>query len=218
MSQEDCILDRRHDWARARYLRAFNEAHAFPAPHRVRPTDLGTAVAAYEEYSNERYGIDMTVLFTRLLFVTDDKVQGRLNSASTYIDFAVISSFLCGTLACMPLLAFWISTAPGVPVTDHARLLTALWMVAFYFFYRIAVLSVRAYGELVRAVVDLYRGKVLDAMEIERAPTLAEECAIWRNLKAFITFGERPEVALKKSIRPTPLSTIPQKQVEKGQA
>jgi hypothetical protein len=56
----------------------------------------------------------------------------------------------------------------------------------FFVFYWLSIEATRTFGSQVQAAVDLFRLKLLDALDVERPITPTKEKQIWEEIHSFI--------------------------------
>jgi hypothetical protein len=71
--------------------------------------------------------------------------------------------------------------------------LVSLFLVlAFWVFYRSAVLASLAYSDRIKAAFDLYRWKLLEELHRQLPTNLEEERCIWREVSTLLYYGYDP--------------------------
>jgi hypothetical protein len=58
-------------------------------------------------------------------------------------------------------------------------------------FYNLAVIAAKSLGETVRASYDLFRHKLIDALDLPQPADLETERALWGEVSELIQFGAR---------------------------
>lgn len=163
----------------------------FPSDERwLRPTQLGNIISVLELHPLDRYGINLGSLWPRLMHVISEGARLRIEEANTYLDFTVLMSLLSLASAVIAVVAGFYG-----PVRSLALriLLPFFLLMSFWLFYRLAIQATRTFGIQILAVVDLFRLKLLDALDIQRPDTPAEEREIWNELRYFIAQAHLPE-------------------------
>lgn len=188
---DDAAADARHEYLslRARYSRI-----AYDNPQSTLMADTRILV---EKYCADSYGVEFDYIWPRLQLVLPAKGDGegesfgeKLSAAGSQIDFSVLSLALSLTvpLGWLPYLAF---TAPD-PILFLAIAGAAPLVIAF--FYRVAVESQIAFGEVMKAAIDNYRFDLLGAHLRQALPaTLSDERELWGRLQKI---GELPSLDL----------------------
>ncbi|HWS87216.1 MAG TPA: hypothetical protein VN282_09645 [Pyrinomonadaceae bacterium] len=156
----------------------------------VRPTRLGNLMAAYERYSTRAYGMDAVFYWYRIWVTLDKDTRGEIDDAQALADSTVYTSFAlyCSGLlwavyaasayARAPLAARlpWVASAlPAAPATVFDRLpgpglsllVAAGFVAAGFAVYRIALRLHAQYGELFKAMFDMYAPKVTEKFQKE---------------------------------------------------
>lgn len=164
----------------------------FPEDERwMRATQLGILNAVGDLYPYKRYGITLSNLWPRLVHVVPEEARLRLEDANIYLDFTVIMSsvFALLTFVSLALAAF----QPNSRLFYPRNILIPLTCVAVFFvFYRLAIAATRALASQVQAAVDLFRLKLLDALDVKRPDSFTHEKEIWNEIHLFIEQADLP--------------------------
>lgn len=158
---------------------------------RLMPTRLGNAFAVIEEYPYRRYGMDGVTFWPRLIHVISEDYKTAIDSAKTNLDSLLNFSLLSGVLG----LEFL--TMAGYMLANDHRLTggwffagwVAAWAIA-YLFYRATVSATQSMGAQIAACFDLFRGALLEKLDIAQPRDLLAEQAVWRNLAKFLVSGD----------------------------
>ena len=172
------------------YLEAQQASSDFPDDELwLRPTLLGNIASVQETYSLKRYGITLSQMWPRLAVEMDQKVHRHLEDAVIYRDFATTVSFLSLVAAVVVISATFgdYKRGTGLHTVPPALLVLNSWV-----FYRLAIHATRALGAQIRATVDLFQLRVIDALGIKRPQTLAETKNLWTKLGIFWMDGTLP--------------------------
>jgi hypothetical protein len=163
----------------------------FPDDERwLRPTQLGNMVSVLELHPLKRYGITLSSLWPRLMHVISKDARLRIEDANIYLDFTVLMSLLSLVAAGIVIIADFYDP----PSNLILRIVFPFFLLlSFWLFYRLAIQATRTFGIQILAAVDLFRLKLLDALDIERPGTVAEEQQIWKELHYFIVQADLPE-------------------------
>jgi len=179
----------------ARALREWTAAYTdlrdyYPDDERwLQPTQLGNIASVQELHPFNRYRIHLSLLWPRLRHVISDDVRLRLEDTNIYLDFTLIMSFLSCVAAVIAAIVAFYSPPLNVPLF----LLPLILLGSFWLFYRLAIQATRSFGTQIQAAVDLFRLKLLDALEIERPSSLEEEQKIWDEIRSFIVQADLPQ-------------------------
>lgn len=146
----------------------------YPAEDRLLPTSLGNVLRSAEDRLGERYGLDPVVIWPRLFPLLPVPVAQGFDDEVTQLDVSV------------RLVTTWIATgliAAGMLLTDVEGLrknpewlgiVGALFLLA-WLSYRAALESALAHGQDIEVGLDLYRGRVVEAMRLPESACLSEE-------------------------------------------
>jgi hypothetical protein len=147
---------------------------------KLMPTSIGNILRAAEIYAFERYGISSTVIWTRLYPLLTDGSLAPLEGSKIARDFMLLMSVLAAifTLIWCPILAFF---------TNHwlLFLLCALGWPFSWICYHNAVQRALAYSEQLKAMFDLYRHDLLEALKLPIPSDANVEYGEWSDLSDF---------------------------------
>lgn len=178
-------------YAEARYSAEVNalfnqRQFNFPA-QLVAPTAMGNIARSIQSYTLSRYALNIDVLWTRFQKVMhDDGFYGVLQDAKTQVDFLVSCIWLVAVTGVVwlvvPICAgygawLFLATAAGIPV-------------ALLVLHRLALQNYRAFADLMRSAVDVYRFALLQQLHIALPPDALHERELWRTLGHQLGYGE----------------------------
>lgn len=155
----------------------------YPPPghtDKMMPTLLGNILRAAEIYAYDRYGIEPTVIWSRMRPLLKPEALAALEDKQTSMNFSIIM-----TLFFSSFTIIWC-TALAVLTTRWGLFLVcaAGWPLA-WFSYRNAIQSALAYSDQVTGVFDLYRHDLLKALNRAVPRELGDERKEWRRLTHF---------------------------------
>jgi len=142
------------------------------------PTRLGNALRAAESRPGDPYGLDAIVAWPRLYPLLPDAVRALVDDQRDGLDLAarfcaVFAAAAAVSLALLAIHGWWLLVPAGC--------LVLAWLS-----YRGAVAAAVAYGEGVRAAIDLHRFDLLTAMHLPLPATLEQERAVNEQLSLFL--------------------------------
>lgn len=165
-------------------------------PGRLRPTRLGNALAAAEEYPSATYGLDGVLWWPRLLAVLPETLLDQLDDANAplvgLINLAtvlVVVSFGSSALlwiAPIPWPLVWLPPVIGLPLA---------WVC-----YRGAVGHAVNLGTLIRVAFDLHRLDILRGMSIRVPEDYEVEHALWKQLNGWMGTYAPPGLASSTAV------------------
>lgn len=176
------------DYYQAEVLRRFNEIQFdFPGQD-VAATRMGNIANVASYYAQSRYSMNLEIYWTRLQKVLqeDSHFYPVLQESKMQLDFLVelIWLTLVFTLTWVIVLPFFGEGVFLYPVIAiGGPLLTWIW-------YRIALRNYRAFSDLLRAAVDLYRLDLLKELHIPLPANAAQECVLWETLEQRTAYGD----------------------------
>lgn len=158
-------------------------AEHFPDDERwLLPTAFGNTLRAFETFPRVMYGFEAIDGWSRILAVVPEEYRILIDNAKTQVDFWVNMGFVSALL----LVEY-------LGITYYQGSFEAIWLlvlialallIAPYRARRVAV----EWGDLVKAVFDLYRFDLLDALGIERPASREEERVIWTKVSQAIVY------------------------------
>ena len=163
------------------YLAALTKRRsAYPRdPAALRPTRFANILAIGSEYALARYSIDPELFWLHFqkLAAADKELGPLLEAAKSRLDFSVAMTVMFGaaTLVWTPALFAFGSSPMLLAVIIPGLVLTVT-------FHHGALLNARLYGEIIRAVVDLLRFALLDALHVGPPKSSDEEQQTWQDL------------------------------------
>ncbi|MDI3409065.1 hypothetical protein [Streptomyces cavernicola] len=147
-------------------------------PHRdeqVGPTSLANAIRRFEEYGHDRYRLDTQVLWNELMAAVPPQTSRAAETSRTSVDFFVALLYGHAGVAVAALAALPVAEDRALVLSAAALLcaLVPLW-------YRSAVVATDEWAAAVRALVNLGRKPLADALGLELPQELAAERTMWR--------------------------------------
>lgn len=164
--------------------------HHYPSEAgRLLPTRLGNVLRAAEDYATIAYGMDTPFWWPRLAPLLPDDIQKAIRDALTPM-------LMLLNLASLAVLLELVGT---VYLAMHQRWWAALAVLVLcpavaWLSYEGAVTQGRAYGQTIRAAVDLHRFDLLSALHIPLPADPGEERQIWAQLAAWLYNQDRGAV------------------------
>lgn len=143
------------------------------------PTRLGNAIASFEDYSQEKYGIDSVVIWSRFLPVLSQvKYSLYLEREKANFDL-LINLCLVAILFCAEL--FIVSL---IFVGNFIELLSILGigLCVAYFLYVTALGGALGWGTTVKIAFDLYRYELMQSLKIKIPSNQKEEKETWMKI------------------------------------
>lgn len=147
---------------------------------RLMPTRIGNILRASEIYAYDHYGIDSSIVWTRLRPLLPDQVVTPLENNMIAIDFLLLMSVLATifTLLWCPVLAIFTNRW-------ELFLLCSLGWPLSWMCYKSAVQSATAYSEQLKAIFDLYRHRLLEALKFSIPTDTETEYELWKDISEF---------------------------------
>ncbi|HEY5839088.1 MAG TPA: hypothetical protein VIT19_08635 [Pyrinomonadaceae bacterium] len=160
----------------------------------ILPTHLGNVIRSFEYYSSREYGIDSIVMWPRMVAIIPKEYAIVMDDAKTTFDFMLNCSVLSFVLALSMLLTGMFyphQLASGVQVR-YWLIEIAIFAASSYFFYRLSINRVGAWGSFVKGTFDLFRADLLKKLGYEQKPTgRLEERKLWGEISRQILYGDR---------------------------
>ena len=151
----------------------------FPSdPESLLPTRLGNALRAAETRAGEPYALDAVVVWPRLYPLLGDGVRAVVDDQRDSLDLA---ARFCAVFAAAAAVSLALLASHGWWLLVPAVCLALAWLS-----YRGAVAAAIAYGEGIRAAIDLHRFDLLSALHLALPATLEREREINDRLSLFL--------------------------------
>jgi hypothetical protein len=169
-------------------VESFNLKEFNYSKYRLAPTAMGNIAESVRGYARSRYSMNLDPFWSRLqkILIDDDKFYSTLVDAKTQLDF-MISLFwvtVCFTgFWTIALIRLRLSLRAFFVVAVGGPILSILW-------YKIALQNYRAFADICRTSVDLYRFKLLDMLHVERPGGNLKERRTWFEINKVIGYGE----------------------------
>ncbi len=142
-------------------------------PNSVRATRLGNALTTMEHWSRERYHLDSQTMWHELIAVTSDNVRRDIDEARAPVDFYI------SAIANMTLLAP-VAVAVGLTTNQRQALVVGvLALASIPYSYRSAVRNTLDWSQSVKAMVNISRHSLADAMGLALPRDLVSERHMW---------------------------------------
>jgi hypothetical protein len=149
-----------------------------PDPAWLLPTRLGNALRAAETRAGEPYGLDAVVAWPRLYPLLGEGVRTLVDDQRDALDLA---ARFCAVFAAAAAISLALLAPHGAWLLVPAVCLLLAWLS-----YRAAIAAAVAYGEGIRAAIDLHRFDLLAALRLPLPSTLEQERAINEQLSLFL--------------------------------
>lgn len=185
------------------YNAVFNKKEFNYSSFRLAPTAMGNIAESVRGYTLSRYAMNLDAFWSRLqkILIDDEKFYSTLVDAKTQLDFLISFFWLtvCFTIIwTVELLYLRRSLLAFLLVAVGGPLLSVLW-------YRIALQNYRAFADICRTSVDLYRFQLLGLLHIEQPKGNLHERETWVKVNEMIGFGE-PSAKVRYHHPPPPKS------------
>jgi hypothetical protein len=176
------------DYYQAEVVTHFNEIQFdFPGQD-VAPTRMGNIAGVAPYYAQSRYSMNLEVYWTRLqkVIAEDAHFYPMLQESKMQLDFLVelfwlTLLFTLIWVIALPFIGEGVYLYPIIAVAGP--LLTWIW-------YRIALRNYRAFSDLLRSAVDLYRLQLLNQLHIPLPANASQECILWEGLEQRTAYGD----------------------------
>ncbi|MGI5262127.1 hypothetical protein [Streptomyces angustmyceticus] len=145
------------------------------ADDQIAPTRLGNAIRRFEEYGHDRYRLDTQVLWNELTGCVPDQVRRQVEIARTSVDFFV--ALLYGHAVVCFLAVLTLATAHPDTSMLWSTIVVLVLLVAVW--YRSAVTSTDEWAAAVRAMVNIGRKPLADALGLVLPEQLTKEREMW---------------------------------------
>jgi hypothetical protein len=155
---------------------------------RVLPTAFGNAIRAFEDYTEEMYGLDAIVSWVRLLAVIPKDFREMTSTARAEVDMWINFRLLSYVL----IIAYLI-------MAFSAGQFRIIWFpaatFAFAFFASIrATKSAVLWGDFIKASYDLYLPDLREQIRLPEKKTNKEEKQLWNKFVRQVTYHDKEKV------------------------
>jgi hypothetical protein len=149
---------------------------------------MGNIAESVRGYARSRYAMNLDPFWSRLqkILIDDDKFYSMLVDAKTQLDFMISLFWVTVSFTSIwtiELLVLRRSVRLFLLVVIGGPILSILW-------YRIALQNYRAFADICRTSVDLYRFQLLDLLHVKRPLGSRQERKIWAEVNRVIGYGE----------------------------
>lgn len=162
-----------------------------PAERYIQPTRLGNTLVATQHIVAERYGIDMTALWSQMESaesVKDAPSIAAVKDAKATLDLLVNLVFVLAVFVVEAIVYYGYGSR-------WSDVLTALLVLPVaYVAYRVADTSARAWGNAVEVTFDLHRDKLQEELGLRKSKSAADEHKLWRKASRFFLPGSDESV------------------------
>jgi len=158
------------------------ELRRYPvADEQLGPTKLANALRAFETYAYDRYRLDSQLLWNELVSITPESLRKEEAESRASVNFFVSLVFISLSFSVFCVLTLitqgnsWSLTAAAASST----ILVPVW-------YRLAVVSTRAWSSAVQAMVNVGRGELALKLGLRMPASLDEERDMWQFVNWFV--------------------------------
>jgi len=185
--------------AEAEYVDLFNDRQFNYPEGSLAPTLMGNIFRSIATYAQRRYNLNLDVFWAKLqkIIQEDAKYYQVVQDAKTQLDFLVALTWLGGLSAVgWSVYSCWLlCTQASRPLVLNIGIYALTTSVCFGFLlvlllYRLSLQNYRAFADVLRSSIDMYRFGILDAMHIALPPSIEEERQLWGELARLTGFGE----------------------------
>jgi hypothetical protein len=165
-------------------IKLWNAVNEYPEQlDLVLSTKLGNVMRAYERYSDVVYGMEAVVLWPRLLMVIPDEARTRVREAEAMFYFS-LNTLIAGTLSVLFYLVLstvYLQSFGASRLSDVVRwpFIPVISALSAWFGWWQLPNAARQRGEQIKAVFDLYRGELAEALGLEIPATHKAEQEMW---------------------------------------
>jgi hypothetical protein len=169
------------------------------APGQFAPTRFGNAMRAFETYGLDRYRLDSQTLWTELFAVSHKAVQDEVAGARVGTDFLVALLYWTAIYGLAALGIAGCEQLGSAHRTDGPMIVQGLLALVGgpLVTYNWAVATVRYQSSTVRAMVNLGRPRLAEALGLAMPRTAGEEQELWELLGRFVRNRRDDEVAAR---------------------
>ncbi|WP_405540301.1 hypothetical protein OG787_50910 [Streptomyces sp. NBC_00075] len=141
----------------------------------ILPTRLGNAIRRFEEYGDSRFCLDTQVLWNELTGTAPEEIRRQVELARTSVDFFV--ALLVGHAAIAATAAASLASARAETTVLLVTIAVLSCLIPLW--YRSAVTATDEWAAAVRALVNVGRKPLAEALGLVLPPDLAGERTMW---------------------------------------
>ena len=157
--------------------------------NRVLPTLFGNTIRAFEEYSEEMYGLDAIISWVRLLAVIPKDFREMINSAKSQVDLWLNLQLLSIILLIAYLVLVFINW-------EFKILWFPLSLIGFaYFASRKSISSAVMWGDFVKSSYDLFLPNLREQIKLPETQNVEEERQIWNKFARQVIYHSQKNVS-----------------------
>jgi len=142
------------------------------------PTFLGNLIRSAELYPLYRYNIDAVIVWTRLQSLLPESFSSGFQNIWSSMRLALNLNIL----AVIFTLTWSIYSLVAYQNWSAAILITIIGWVIYSLTFQILIKATKSYCDLIRVSFDIYRWKLLEALNIEPPKSYVEERELWGNI------------------------------------
>lgn len=169
-------------------MRTIRQLEHYPSSGTARTTTLGNVQAAEVTRIADVYGLDLHVVWPRIVPLLGGSVRAAVTGAHRRLEFMVAVTAATAFTAALVIPSF------SVLPFDVASLAVVVLLVVSRLAYTGAVAASAEFGEARRVAVDLHRFDLLEAMHLPLPADASEERGVFRRLSAFLARGLATDV------------------------
>jgi len=155
--------------------------------HAVLPTRLGNTIAAFEDYSRTRYGMDTVALWPRLVpLLKEAKYTDFVTQEKSVFDF-LLNTFVVGIVLGIELV--YLNLFLGRIVLSVGIGIAASGVS--YMLYRGMIIAARQWGATIRVAFDLCRYDLRRRLGLHPAETFEAEYELWQQISRFLLYQHK---------------------------
>lgn len=178
------------------YADQFNKREYRFSSYKLAPTSMGNIAESVRGYARSRYDINLDPFWLRLQKVIQDDgaFYASLLDAKTQLDF-LVALFWLTTASTI----FWLSYL--IYIRQAVLLFLSIGLLGpalAFIWYKIAIQNYLAFADILRTSIDLYRFKLLDALQVNRPENRTSERQVWADLNQVVGYGSEQEITYSR--------------------
>lgn len=146
------------------------------------PTALGNTIRSFEVYSTVMYGLEAIGGWERLLAVIPRDYMDMITAAKANLDFYVNLLFLHVLTVAAYLAVFYFKNE------FYSMAIVLISSIFAYLFYRMCVLMVSEWGDLIKASFDMFISDLNGKLNYVQQKSPKEERSQWESFSRAITY------------------------------
>jgi len=207
-AQDPKALDYDERWSALRQFPTAKGVDGIVRPTATAPTKLGNVLASYENYPEDRYGMDSVFYWDRLWLSLDKDSRDEIDNAWAPTDALLytsagllMSAVIYLGLAAVAAIATFLRVGSLDELAATYTILGLVGVLGAGLFYSLSIPGHVSNGEAFKSVFDLYRSRVATL-----GAASSNERATWERISPELQYSDYPQSAIGSGVASEELS------------